>query len=303
MTFLKAIFGILLAAVFMISYLGLSSDYESAMRASPDEARVIDVRGTVVRYELHKPGSPWDKDGDGWIGPYVDNDVPESKAAGLSPGAPLVVRQGRLEISLAPPTKLLLLGIVAGLVFTVWAFVGPMLEARALKRAMSNPQMLFELMVRKTRATKLIAGLLLVAIGGGIAVLGAIIEAKTWERVFILGLGCSGLALGAGFLSGAWKLRDITKAPILQLLRHERDRIVWVYEERVEVNNLDSYNIHICCKDGARFEFNIGQWDPTPLLHVLGTQVPDAVFGYSAKRLELYRASPQSFLEKTLDAA
>lgn len=296
MKFFKALIGILVAAACMIAFLGLTDEYERAMRAPQDEARVLDVKGEVVRYELHKPGSQWDKDGDGWIGPYSDKDVPEAKRATLSPGASLVVRQGKLELSLAPPTKLLLVGILLGLAFAVWAFVGPMLDARALRRASANPQMLFELMARKTRTTKILAGLLLIAISAPIAAIAAVVEAKLWERAFLVGLGGVGVLFGLVVLYGARELWDIRQAPIVRLLRDEPKRIVWVYEYRLVVNDVPNYNIYLCCDDGQRFEFNLAQWDPAPLLDVLAKQLPHAVFGYSQMREEAYRASPQGLL-------
>lgn len=294
--FFKALIGILLAAACTIAFLAMTDGYERTLRAPAKEARVLEVKGSAVRYELHSPGSPWDKDGDGWVGPYVDEDVPEAKRATLTKGAPLVVREGKLELSLAPPTKLLLVGILLGIAFTIWTFVGPILDARALKRAAANPQQLFELMLRKTRTTKILAGLLLVAISAPIAAVAAIVEAKLWERVFLVGLGGVGVLFGLVVLYGAWELRNISQAPLMRLLRDEPRRIIWVYEYRLVVNDVPNYNIYVCCDDGQRFEFNLAQWDPAPLIDVLAKQLPHAAFGYSEVRLKAFQASPQNFL-------
>lgn len=297
MKFLKAAIGILVAIACTIAFLAMTDEYERTLRAPAEEGRVIDVKDSVVRYEMHKPGSPWDKDGDGWIGPYSDKDVPEEKVAALKPGAPLVIRQNKLEMSLARPSKLLLVGIALGIAFAIWAFVGPMLEKKALEKAASNPQLLLEFMVRKTRSTKLIAGLLLAGMSGGIAVVGAIVEAKTWERLFIIGLGGIGILAGLFVLKGVWELRDVTKAPVLRLLHNEPQKIVWVYEYRVVVNGIANHNIHVCCDDGQRFEFNIAQLDPTPLVNALHQKLPHSVVGYSEGLENMYRSSPQAFLQ------
>ena len=88
---------------------------------------------------MHEPGSPWDEDGDGWIGPYVDEGVPEGVRASLAPGASVVVRGAQLELSLAPPSNLLLAGIAACLLFGVWSIVAPIVERRAVAAAKSDP--------------------------------------------------------------------------------------------------------------------------------------------------------------------
>lgn len=302
MKFLKAAIGVLIAIACTIAFFALTDEYERALRAPADAGRVIDVNGSVVRYEMHKPGSPWDKDGDGWIGPYSEKDVPEEKVAALKPGMPLVVRKNKLEVSLAPPSKLLLMGLVLGLAFTVWAFVGPMLEKRALEKSAANPQSLLEFMVRKTRSTKLIAGLLLLGMSGGIAAVGAVVDAKTWERIFIVGLGGMGILLGFFVLAGAWALRNVQNAPIIRLINDEPQRIVWIYEYRVVVNGVANHNIHVCCNDGQRFEFNIAQLDPTPLVTALHHKIPHAVVGYSEGLQSVYQSSPQTFLAKAATA-
>jgi len=78
MTFLKALMGVLISAACLIAYLALTSEYEDALASEGTTGRVLEVREGAIRYEMYSPGSPWDDDGDGWVGPYTDDDVPDS---------------------------------------------------------------------------------------------------------------------------------------------------------------------------------------------------------------------------------
>ncbi|MCZ7684125.1 MAG: hypothetical protein M5U28_37275 [Sandaracinaceae bacterium] len=88
MTILKVLLGVLVSAACLIAFLAMTDEYERARVAEPRQARVLEVREGVVRYEVYEPGSSWDEDGDGWIGPYRDEGVPAEAAAALSRATP-----------------------------------------------------------------------------------------------------------------------------------------------------------------------------------------------------------------------
>lgn len=303
MAFLKASLGLLVSAACLIAFLAMTDEYERARASDAREARVLEVRDGVVRYEILDPGSSWDDDGDGWVGPYSDEGVPEEAAAALSPGDPLVERMGQLELSLAPPSKLLLLGVALGLLFAVWMIVAPILERRAVARAASDPVQLVVLMAKKTRATKLVATAVLFGCAALLVGLAIAVEGKLWERGFIGGLGVLSLGLAAFAAYGAWELRDPRAAPVVRAILETPRRIVWVYEHRVLVNGIASHNVYLFCDDGTRLELNLQQLSPEPALAALEAKLPHAVFGFSEDLQARYRRSPPDFLAAARVAA
>lgn len=299
MTILKVLLGVLVSAACLIAFLAMTDEYERARVADPRQARVLEVREGVVRYEVYEPGSSWDEDGDGWVGPYRDEGVPAEAAAALSPGDPLVRRGGQLELSLAPPTKLLLVGVGLGILFALWSIISPILERRAVRRAQADPIRLFELMAKKTRTTKLIAALVLLACAAFIGGIAAIVDGAPWERAFLGGLALVALAVALFAAYGAWTLRDPRKAPVVRALLETPEKIVWVYEHRVIVSGVASHNLFLYCDDGQRLEFNLQQLTPEPLLDALAQRLPHAVFGYSPEHEARYRRSAPDFLRAT----
>jgi hypothetical protein len=47
--------------------------------------------------------------------------------------------------------------------------------------------------------------------------------------------------------------------------------------------------------DGTKFEFNLRQADPGPLLNALADMLPHAVFGYSRERVALFQKAREHF--------
>jgi hypothetical protein len=299
MTGLKILLALLGAAACLIPYLALTDEHERALASEARQGRVVEVQDDVVRYEIHDPGSQWDEDGDGWIGPYSDEGVPSEARAALRPGDAVVVRSGQLEQSLSPPTPLFLVGFVLCLLFGVWAIVGPILERRAIEAARSQPLRLIELMVKKTRTTQLLAAFFLFVMGGGLAALPLFLpeEEPLWQKLFIGGLGVIGLAVAALNAAGAWALRDPKNAPVLRAIRNEPQRIVWIYEHVVEVNEVPTYTLYVCRDDGVRYDFRLGTLRADALVESLAKTLPHAVLGYSRERERIYARSPRNFAE------
>lgn len=296
MTFLKALLGVLVSAACLIAYLALTSEYEDALASEGTPGRVIEVREDAIRYEMHSPGSPWDDDGDGWVGPYTDEDVPESALATLRPGNPVTVKGGQLEVSLSRPSPLLLLGVFLGLLIVAWAFVGPLLEKKAIAEAQSDPLRLIELMVKKTRSAKLMGGSITLVMGLFIAVIPFFDDsAGTGGLVFLVALGAIAILAGGLMLFGAWQLRDPKSAPVMRAILETPERIVWVYQHVLEVNGVPNHHIYVHMEDGQRHEFNLLQADPGALMIALQERLPGAVFGYSPERLALFQRAPGDF--------
>ncbi|MCX4247104.1 hypothetical protein [Paraliomyxa miuraensis] len=298
MKFLLSAAGVLVMIACLIPFFALTSSYERAMAAPPKEGRVVMVEGAEVTYEIHDPDSPWEKDADGWVGPYVDEDIPAAAREKLSPGAPLVMREGKPEFSLSPPSKLLLLGALAGLLLAIWAFVAPILERRAFAAAGNDPKSIFIFMVKKTRNARLLGGPLLVLLGVLVGVVPFVDEdAGTGSVVFLVGLGGVGVLFGLFVLARAIPLLDPSRSAIVRSLEETPERIVWVYEYIIEVDGIRNFNVFICFDDGNRFEMNLRQLEPDPLLSALRERLPHAVFGYNRELDSLFGQAPAQFLQ------
>lgn len=296
MTFLKALMGILITAACLIAYLAMTSEYEDALASEGSPGRVLEVTGDAIRYEVYSPGSPWDDNGDGWVGPYTDDGVPDSALATLQPGNPVTVKDGQLEVSLSRPSPLLLLGVFLGLLIAAWAFIGPMLERKAIAEAQSDPIRLIELMVEKTRNNAIVAGLIVALMGAGIGVVPFFDDsAGTGGLVFLVALALIAVGAGGFMLFNAWRLRDPKKAPVMRAILETPHRIVWVYQHVHEVNGVANNHIYVFLEDGTRHDFNIMQIDPQPLLIALRERLPNALFGYSPERQALYDSAPAEF--------
>ncbi len=297
MTAIKVLGAVLGAAACLITFLALTEEYDDAMRSEARQGRVIAVEGDVVRYEILEPGSPWDEDGDGWIGPYTDEGVPEAARAALHPGDAVSVKSGQLEQSLSPPTPLLLVGVVICLLLGVWAIVAPIRDRRALAAARGDAMRVIEHMVRKSRSAKIVAGVTLFVIGVGFMALAVVLGSQEplWQVLFIAGLGVLSLGLGAVAARGAWSLRDPGNAPVLRAIREEPQRIVWIYEHVLRVNGVPTHTLFVCRDDGQRYDFSLGQTPAAELMDNLAQLLPHAVLGYSREREVAYKSAPAQF--------
>ena len=294
-TWLKAIAAVLGAAACLIAYLALTEEYERDIVSEPQQGRVLAITDEGVRYVRHSPGSPWDDDGDGWIGPYTDEDAPRD--LGLQVGDPIVLRAGKLEQSLAPPTPLLLVGFVLCLLFAVWSFVRPRLEQRAIDRVRHDPIALIELMIRKTRTNKLVGAFWLIAMSAPITLAGVFLGEKLWEQIFLGALGAIGIGAGLFTAWSAWRLRNPKNAPVLRLIRETPQRIVWLYVLELEVNSVMTYTLFVCCDDGSKHDFNLLELEPDMLMASLVALVPHARVGYSKEREQAWKSQPSAFLQ------
>lgn len=292
---LKVLMAILGAGACLIAFLALTSEYERDRTVDPRDARVVEVTDGVVHYEIHAPGSDWDEDGDGWIGPYSDENVPEDARDALRPGTTLLERNGRLEPGITPPSRLLLAGVFVCLLLAVVMVVAFVRELREIARAASDPMRLIEVMLRKTRRSKISAAILL--FGAGLAILGVtlFVGEGLGTQIFLGLLGLASLAFAAFLATEAWKLRDIANAPVLRAIREEPQRIVWIYAHETRVNGIAAYTVFLCRDDGGRYDFNLVEHDPEPLIGSLATMLPHALVGYTPDRLDAWSKSPTTF--------
>ncbi|MBO6934008.1 MAG: hypothetical protein JJ863_03510 [Deltaproteobacteria bacterium] len=296
MAILKSLIGVLITAACLIAYLAMTSEYDDALASEGKPGRVLEVTEDGVRYEIHDPGSPWDDDGDGWVGPYTDEDAPESALATLRPGNPVTIKKGQLEVSLSRPSPLLLFGVFFGLLIAAWAFIGPMLERRALEDAQSDPIRLITFMVKKTRNTQIIAGAITLLMGLGIVVVPFFDDsAGTGGLIFLVALGAVAILAALFMFSKAWTLRDPSRAPVMRAILEQPQRICWVYQFTHEVNGVPNYHIFVHLEDGKKLEFSLAQIDPSSLLMALKERLPHAIFGYSAERQQLFARAPADF--------
>lgn len=297
MTALKILLAVLGAAACLIPFLALTEEYERDSALEPTRGRVVAIEGDVVRYERHDPGSQWDDDGDGWVGPYTDDDVPAAALATLTAGTELELRGGELELSRSAPSKLLLVGFVLCLLFGGLWVAQPILGRRQLKAAAHDPVLVIEIMIRRTRTKSIVVGLLMLVIGVGIAGVAVAAGGELWEMAFLIGLGAiSALVAVPGFMT-AWSLRNVERAPVLDAILNQPTRIVWVYEHILTVNGIDQHNVHLRFVDGERFDFNLGDTAAAPLIDALRARLPHAAFGYSERRERQWVSAPDCFLQ------
>lgn len=296
MTAIKVLGALLGAAACLIPFLALTDEYQRAIALDPQQARVISVDGELVGYEVQSAGSSYDDDGDGWIGPYTTDGVPEAARAALHPGDSVVARGSQLELTLSPPTPLFLVGFVACLLLGVWIVVAAIRERRAIAAARSDPMAMIELMVRKTRSAKIVASLTFLVFGAGLVALAIALEGEPlWQRLVIAAGGflCATFVVWAGY--GAWTLRDPKNAPVLRAIREEPQRIVWIYEHILVRNGVPIHTLWVCRDDGEKYHFSLGQLRADPLVQSLARVLPHAILGYSREREAAYKSSPASF--------
>jgi hypothetical protein len=291
---LKVLAALVGAVAFVIPFFALGDAYERERTSEPRDARVIEVTDGVVHFEVHDPGSDWDEDGDGWIGPFSDENVPSDALAALRPGARTVERMGKLEASITPPSPLLLAGAVLCLLLAAAMIVTFVRELREVAAAASQPMRLIEVMLRKTRRAKITAAVLLFGAGLGICAVTILAGEGLGQQIFLGLLGVVSLAFAAYVALEAWKLRDLANAPVLRAIQDEPNRIVWIYTQETRVNGIASFIVFLCRDDGARYEFNLVEHDPEPLVASLASMLPHAVVGYTPERLDAWSRSPAS---------
>jgi hypothetical protein len=156
-----------------------------------------------------------------------------------------------------------------------------------------------EEMLRATRKTKLIGGTLMAVMGLPL-ILVVLVPSIREEMglggaLFIVGLGVLSVAMGGFFLVQAHRLGDVRRAPVFRTLVEAPERIVWFYEFVMTVNGVPNHSVVLMCGDGTKFEFNLRQADPSPLLHALSEMLPHAVFGYSRERVTLFKQAREQF--------
>jgi len=99
------------------------------------------------------------------------------------------------------------------------------------------------------------------------------------------------------------QIRDPEQSPILQLLRNEQGRIVWVYPFITEVmpfgiSLFKRCYIIIKLDDGEEHSFIIRMKEKKLLLKWMKRLLPHVTFGFSKDREARYGISPESFLDR-----
>ena len=280
----------------MIAFLAMSDEYERTSLEDPTQGRVLSIDDGIVRYERYSPGSPWDEDGDGWIGPYTEDGVPYDALGSLAPGAPLELRGGELELARSAPTKALLVGFALSLLLALYFGFRPMLARRELRRVAGDPIAVIKLMLRRSRRTSLFIGLLMLSMGTFIAGVAFAPDTTTTEAAFLVGLGGISALISLPSFKTVWTLRDVARAPVLRAILEEPDRIVWLYERVVVVNGVSQYNLFVGFADGERFDFHLADTPAAPLVEALRARLPHAIVGYDEHREAQWQKAPGEFL-------
>ncbi|MEM9074198.1 MAG: hypothetical protein AAGE52_37240 [Myxococcota bacterium] len=297
LTVLKVVGALLGATACLIPYLALTEEYERTNREEPQLARVLSIDGDVLRYEVHAPDSPWDDDGDGWVGPYSEDGIDEAELARLAPGSPLARRGGELELVRGPPSVLFLVGFGLCLLLALFWGLDPWWTRRKLRAAVADPLEVLRFMARRTRRVQASIGFILLACAGFIGFVAVAADGGAGERAFLIGLAA--LAGIAGLLPvlKAWRLRNIDRAPVLARIRQNPQSIVWIYEHVITVNNIPQYNLFVHASDGERFHFALSDVDPAPLVAALHALLPHAIIGYTDERLDRWKKDPSRFAQ------
>ena len=171
-----------------------------------------------------------------------------------------------------------------------------MLERKAIAEAQSDPMRLITLMVKKTRNTQLVAGGITLVMGLGIAVVPFFDDgAGTGGLIFLVALGAIAILAGLLMFAKAWTLRDPERAPIMRAILERPHHICWVYQFTHEINGVPNYHIYVHLEDSTKLEFSLAQLDPSSLLMALQERLPNAIFGYSPERQQLFAHAPADF--------
>lgn len=117
------------------------------------------------------------------------------------------------------------------------------------------------------------------------------------------GLGAILLILSGWLLYQHNQLKDPEKNPVIQLLRHKKERIVWVYPFITEVMPFGISLFKRCyviikLSDGEELSFIINLKEKKLLLKWMKRLLPQAKFGFSKNRENRYGSGPESFLDQ-----
>lgn len=155
--------------------------------------------------------------------------------------------------------------------------------------------MLLEHALRRERWQKYIASLLLMA-GAGLTMQWA------WAHsgLFLVLLGASLFLLGGYYAYRHWPLRPL-RHPLLDLLRHRPEDIVWVYSivtQRLPfgLQFQRKATLYFKLVDRGEHTVSLSAKQAKAVSESLNARLPHATFGYSQEREQWYMASPLMLL-------
>jgi uncharacterized membrane protein YidH (DUF202 family) len=116
------------------------------------------------------------------------------------------------------------------------------------------------------------------------------------ERITAI-VSISMTAIGVGLLGHGLLRYDITKNELIDVLKKNPQRIVWVYYLKVEtmpygIRVLDMTTLYFMCNDHEKLSLRTTEKQILEIMDKLQDRLPHATFGHNQEKEQLYRANP-----------
>ncbi len=166
----------------------------------------------------------------------------------------------------------------------------------AMNRDLENCIRLLEQILKRERVQKLVvAGLTLLGSLFLTILTYRVAEVRLTSLLAVLSIGT--FVVGFVFLIQILKHWQVESHPIVHLLRHDPEQIVWVYAIQVEMMpagikfwDEHTFSIHLLNKKEIQLKMKADKIKP--LREALQRLLPHATFGYSHERAQWYSANP-----------
>ena len=101
--------------------------------------------------------------------------------------------------------------------------------------------------------------------------------------------------------SGAFPLRDLSRAPLLRVFGARREEVAWIYPKRTSVRRygVEVRQIHeivVCLTDATRHALRMDEAEVKTAVRLMAAEAPRAETGYSADLDNQYKRDPTSLL-------
>ena len=117
-------------------------------------------------------------------------------------------------------------------------------------------------------------------------------------RSILTGFGVAFFIWACWLIYRIFQIRKPERHPLLRTLRHEPQRIVWVYSVQTQrmpfgFQTTNSGTLYFKLEDGDQHTVNLPAAALRPVSEMLNQMLPHASFGYTADREQWYMAHPE----------
>ncbi len=135
----------------------------------------------------------------------------------------------------------------------------------------------------------------------GLCLVGAVCLYFFWKKTLLLSIVAAIAFLAGGILSYKFFRENAENTPLIHLLRHEPEKIVWVYSVVTQrmpfgLRFMENGVFYFKLITGDDVTLGVPQSEIPSISAYLNTLLPHATFGYSEDRAQWYRAAPEMLL-------